>query len=170
MLPQSEAVLVNGNARRPASPAGRLQRHDRRPGGRLYLHTASTTTTGSNWQARIGSFCPPAGGQRLPDGVVYNSVTNDRSWGAGHRRIRTNPDRQTDASGYHHDPAGRHHDLTAGPLLPGYPAGLRPRCDPHHRVDHPPRIFRTRSRSWWADPPRWTITCPAAATTASRAG
>lgn len=83
-------------------------------------------TTGSNWQTRIGSFKFPSCGEIKGgiEGYVYNSVTNLPV--AGVPVFAAGPSYNfsaiTDNSGhYHMDLIVGSYDLTAGPLLPGYP-------------------------------------------------
>jgi hypothetical protein len=83
-------------------------------------------TTGSNWQTRIGSFKFPSCGQPKGTiaGYVYNSVTNlplanVPVFAAG---ASYNFSLMTDSSGhYSMDLIAGSYNLTAGPLLPGYP-------------------------------------------------
>ncbi len=83
-------------------------------------------TTGSNWQTRIGAFKFPSCGQSKGSiaGYVYNSVTNLPVVGAPVVAVGTsyNFTTLTDASGhYSMDLIEGSYDMTAGPLLPGYP-------------------------------------------------
>ena len=83
------------------------------------------TANGSNWQTRIGSFKFPACNQPLGtlSGRVYNAVTNADIPGAP--VTATGPETltaQTDGSGnYSLQLLPGTYNVTAGPLLPGYP-------------------------------------------------
>jgi Carboxypeptidase regulatory-like domain len=82
--------------------------------------------TSGNWETRIGSFRFPSCGQLKGTiaGYVYNSVTNQPIAGVPVFAAGSsyNFSSQTDANGYFSIKliAGSY-DLTAGPLLPGYP-------------------------------------------------
>jgi Carboxypeptidase regulatory-like domain len=83
-------------------------------------------TTGNNWQTRIGSFKFPSCGQPKGhiDGFVYNTVTNLPVVGAPvvAAGVDYSFNATTDSLGYYTMTltAGSY-DMTAGPLLPGYP-------------------------------------------------
>jgi hypothetical protein len=83
-------------------------------------------TSGSNWQTRIGSFKFPSCGQPKGhlNGTVYNSATGLPVPGilVTAESATTTFTAQTDASGYYTMTLlGDSYDVTAGPLLPGYP-------------------------------------------------
>ncbi len=83
-------------------------------------------TTGSNWQTRIGSFKFPSCNQPKGylDGYVYNSVTLDPvpDVHVTAESLTQTITVQTDAMGYYTATIlGGTYDVTAGPLLPGYP-------------------------------------------------
>jgi hypothetical protein len=91
-----------------------------------FWYTSEYATAGSNWRTRIGSFKFPSCGQPKGTiaGYVYNSVTNLPV--AGVPVFATgasyNFSGMTDGSGYYSiDLIGGSYNLTAGPLLPGYP-------------------------------------------------
>ncbi len=91
-----------------------------------FWYTQEYATSGSNWHTRIGSFMfpsclQPKGGF---EGYVYNSVTNLPVPGVPLVAVGTsyNFTTVTDASGHYFMPLITGiYDLTAGPLLPGYP-------------------------------------------------
>ena len=87
-------------------------------------------TTGSNWQTRIGSFKFPSCGQAKGTitGQVINAVTSNGVEGAPVtissvvESVESSVTVQTDAGGfYSFDILPGTYNLTAGPLLPGYP-------------------------------------------------
>ena len=91
-----------------------------------FWYTQEYATSGSNWHTRIGSFKFPSCGQPKGtiEGYVYNSVTNLPvanvplfSQGASY-----NFSTVTDETGHYSiNLIAGSYDLTAGPLLPGYP-------------------------------------------------
>ncbi len=83
-------------------------------------------TTGNNWQTRIGSFRFPSCGQPKAylDGVVYNSATQQPIPGVQVTAVSPTMTLTalTDNAGYYTMTLlADTYNLTAGPLLPGYP-------------------------------------------------
>ncbi len=130
LLTQNEAVLIQGTG----SQQGGFSRW-----GDYSAMTVDPTddctfwytqeyylTTGNNWQTRIGSFKYPSCGQPKGSiaGYVYDSETNDPIANSPVFAEGTtyNFTTVTDAAGhYAMDLITGSYDLTAGPLLPGYP-------------------------------------------------
>ncbi len=130
LLTQNEAVLVQGTG----SQNGGFSRW-----GDYSAMTVDPTddctfwytqeyyiTTGSDWQTRIGSFKFPSCGQPKGTiaGFVYNSVTDLPIPGAPvvAAGATYNFSTLTDSSGYYTmDLIAGSYNMTAGPLLPGYP-------------------------------------------------
>jgi hypothetical protein len=91
-----------------------------------FWYTQEYATSGSNWRTRIGSFKFPSCGEAKGtiEGYVYNSVTNLAVadvpvFAAG---ASYNFSTMTDLLGhYTMDLLPGSYDMTAGPLLPGYP-------------------------------------------------
>ena len=91
-----------------------------------FWYTQEYASSGINWRTRIGSFKFPSCGQPKGtiSGYVYNSVTNQPVAGvpvfaAG---ASYNFSSLTDQAGFYSmDLVSGSYDLTAGPLLPGYP-------------------------------------------------
>ena len=93
----------------------------------FWYTTEYLAVSGSNWLTRIGSFKFPSCGQPKGylDGTVYNAVSNQPVPGVAvvANSGATVLTALTDANGYYTMTlTAAAYDLTAGPLLPGYPA------------------------------------------------
>lgn len=94
--------------------------------GCTFWYTQEYATTGSNWHTRIGSFKFPSCGQPkgTVEGYVYNSVTNIPIAGVPLFIDGSSYDFSSITDEFGHfsiDLIAGSYDLTAGPLLPGYP-------------------------------------------------
>ncbi len=129
MLPQSEETLIAGTGSQTAINRWgdySAMTVDPVDDCTFWYTQEYYITSGSNWQTRIGSFKFPSCGQPKGylDGTVYNSVTNLPVPGVmvTAESVTTTLTAQTDASGYYTMTLmGDTYDVTAGPLLPGYP-------------------------------------------------
>ena len=91
-----------------------------------FWYTQEYATTGSNWRTRIGSFKFPSCGtpKGTIEGYVHNSVTNQPVPDAPVFAAGTSYTYRmlTDSTGhYSMNLIPGIYDMTAGPLLPGYP-------------------------------------------------
>ena len=129
LLAQNEAVLIQGNGSQTGSNRWgdySAMTVDPLDDCTFWYTTEYLSTTGGNWQTRIGSFKFPSCGQPKGSiaGFAYNSVTNLPVAGAPvfAAGASYNFSAITDGSGYYTmDLIAGSYDLTAGPLLPGYP-------------------------------------------------
>lgn len=129
LLPQGEAVLINGSGSQSGINRWGDYSHmtvDPTDDCTFWYTTEYYTATGTNWQTRIGSFKFPSCGQPKAylDGTVYNAVTLES---VPNVNVVAHSANQTftaitDANGHYHIIiTADTFDLTAGPLLPGYP-------------------------------------------------
>ena len=130
LLTQNEAVLIQGTG----SQSGGYNRWgdysamtvDPIDDCTFWYTTEYYVSTGNNWQTRIGSFKFPSCGQPKGSiaGYVYNSESNQPVANAPvfAEGASYNFSTITDADGHYTMPLiGGSYDMTAGPLLPGYP-------------------------------------------------
>ena len=132
-MPQTEQVLINGTGSQNGINRWgdySTMTVDPTDDCTFWYTTEYYTTTGSNWQTRIGSFKFPSCGQ--PKGTitgrVVNAVTNDGvpeapvTINSVVESVESSVTAQTDANGYYSiDVVPGTYNVTAGPLLPGYP-------------------------------------------------
>jgi len=129
ILPQNEATLINGTgAQLSYTRWGDYSAMTVDPVDdcTFWYTTEYYITTGTNWQTRIGSFKFPSCGEPKGylDGTVYNSDSNQPVPGVTvvANSAGTVLTTLTDANGYYTMTLmADTYDLTAGPLLPGYP-------------------------------------------------
>lgn len=130
LLAQNEAVLVQGTGSQQGGYARwgdySAMTIDPNDDCTFWYTTEYYITTGNNWQTRIGSFKFPSCGQPKGSiaGYVYDSETNQPIADVPVFAEGTlyNFSAMTDATGhYTMNLIGGSYDLTAGPLLPGYP-------------------------------------------------
>ncbi|MCP4359640.1 MAG: hypothetical protein GY796_16660 [Chloroflexi bacterium] len=128
-LPQSETTLIAGTGSQFGSSRWgdySTMTVDPNDDCTFWFTTEYYISSGSNWQTRIGSFKFPSCGQAKAylDGYVYNSATSQPVGGV---KVMANAVTQTltvqtDTSGYYSMTLlADTFNLTAGPLLPGYP-------------------------------------------------
>lgn len=130
LLPQDEATLVTGSGSQNGINRWgdySAMTVDPLDDCTFWYTTEYYLTTGTNWQTRIGSFKFPSCGQPKGTltGTVYNAVTNQPVPGVNvsAASLSTTFTAQTDSNGdYSMDLLGGAYDVTAGPLLPGYPS------------------------------------------------
>ncbi|MCB0254249.1 MAG: carboxypeptidase regulatory-like domain-containing protein [Anaerolineae bacterium] len=129
-MPQTEQVLVNGTgSQNGISRWGDYSAMSVDPTDdcTFWYTQEYYTTTGSNWQTRIGSFKFPSCGETKGTitGRVVNAVTNDGVADAPvtiASVVESSVTVMTDANGYYSiDVLPDTYNVTAGPLLPGYP-------------------------------------------------
>ena len=130
-LPQNEAVLINGTGSQTGiSRWGDYFSLTMDPADDCTFWFAGEylAASGNNWNTRIGSFKFPSCGQSLGtlNGRVYNTVTNAGIPGAPVNLVGTETMTVvTDGAGnYSVNVLPGTYDITAGPLLPGYPTAV----------------------------------------------
>ena len=130
-LPQNEAVLINGTGSQTGiSRWGDYFSLTMDPADDCTFWFAGEylAANGNNWNTRIGSFKFPSCGQSLGtlSGRVYNTVTNAGIPGAPVNLVGAETMTVvTDGAGnYSANVLPGTYDITAGPLLPGYPTAV----------------------------------------------